>query len=260
MLYLRLARPAVDVDLDAPAPHTFAKEDVGKIVSAMEDNECVCLRIWAHASLQVVEQVQAKVGRTGVPAMDVSDAWCEHLQWEVRINLEREKSRSTQYDTHIDLQFQKEPLCLLRPGESALVHRPDALFSSHDPAQFDFNGHAQLRCSLAVRLGHGDVFLIGVVVAAVDHHRVHLHALLGPVEHPGDVFVRPGVVDVHRDGHRGRMAGFQDKASEVYAKLIKEEISPGEQAANRMTPRSLLASLSRETAGPLPAIAPFLLP
>lgn len=53
MIDLRLACPAIDVDLDAATLHALAKEFIGQIVGTVQYNVRIGLRLGSHALLEL---------------------------------------------------------------------------------------------------------------------------------------------------------------------------------------------------------------
>lgn len=68
------------------------------------------------------------------------------------------------------------------------------------------------------------------MVGAVDHDAVECDALFGPIERARDVLVRGGVVEMHGDGHRCRMARVE---AELDKRLAELRHGHGEELAER---------------------------
>lgn len=76
---LRVASPAVDVDLDGPPADAFLEERVRQVVGAVKDKQGVGRRARAHLPLQLVQEIKFEVGRVNVPAVDVANTGREQL-------------------------------------------------------------------------------------------------------------------------------------------------------------------------------------
>ena len=77
VLDLWVTSPAVDVDFDTAALDTVTEQLVGKVVSAVENNEAIRACSGSDACLELVKQLEPKVRRGCVSAVNVANARSE---------------------------------------------------------------------------------------------------------------------------------------------------------------------------------------